>query len=90
MLTSPCAATGKCDEHKHNLFQVRTMKKLFIILAIALMLPASVWGLDDRNRTTETIVADALAQLPAQKSAKFNALMGELAAPGAEGIADMG
>lgn len=66
------------------------MKKLFIILALALMLPASVWGLDDRNRTTETIVADALAQLPAQKSAKFNALMGELAATGAEGIADMG
>ena len=41
---------------------------------------------DARGRATSTIVADALAQLPAELPATYNQVMAELASTGAEGI----
>ena len=41
---------------------------------------------DARNRATATIVADALAQLPAQDQAIYDQVMAEVAATGVEGI----
>ena len=65
------------------------MKKLFIILALAALLPWSVVAQDARMRTSETIVADALNQLPASDKKVFDEVMGELASTGAEGIAQV-
>ena len=65
------------------------MKKLFIILALAAWLPWSVAAQDARMRTSETIIADALNQLPASEKKVFDEVMGELASTGAEGIAQV-
>ncbi len=68
------------------------MKKLILILFAGLLLPL-VSGAqevrDDRQRTTSTIIADALAQLPAETPDLYNELMKELAATGAAGIREM-
>ena len=66
------------------------MKKLFIILSLAVLLPWSVVAQDARMRTSETIVADALNQLPASDKKVFDEVMGELVSTGAEGIAQVG
>ena len=65
------------------------MKKLFIILALAALLPWSVAAQDARMRTSETIIADGLNQLPASEKKAFDTVMGELVSTGAEGIAQI-
>ena len=65
------------------------MKKIFIILALAALLPWSAVAQDARMRTSETIVADALNQLPASDKKVFDEAMGELVSTGAEGIAQV-
>ena len=65
------------------------MKKLFIILALAVLLPWSVVAQDARMRTSETIIADALNQLPASDKKVFDEVLGELVSTGAEGIAQV-
>lgn len=64
------------------------MRKLFIsVLLAALTLPGLSLGAQDaRNRAASTIVADALAQLPASRQNNYNTLMGELAGTGSEGV----
>lgn len=62
------------------------MKKIFITILLAALMPFAAGAQDARQRTAETIVADALAQLPAQTPKAFNSLMQELAATGADGI----
>lgn len=53
----------------------------------ALTLPGMSLGAQDaRNRAASTIVADALAQLPASRQNNYNTLMGELAGTGTEGV----
>ena len=47
---------------------------------------ASINAQDARNRVASTIVADALAQLPAETPAKYNEVLAELVGTGAEGI----
>ena len=65
------------------------MKKLFIILALAVLLPWSAMAQDARMRTSETIIADGLNQLPASEKKTFDTVMGELVSTGAEGIAQI-
>ena len=65
------------------------MKKLFIILALSVLMPWSMVAQDARMRTSETIIADALNQLPASEKKVFDEVMGELASTGAEGIAEV-
>ena len=62
------------------------MKKLFIAILLLALVPFAAGAQDARQRTAETIVADALAQLPAQTPKAFDGLMQELAATGADGI----
>ena len=62
------------------------MKKIIILLALMLMPLAAINAQDARNRTASTVVADALAQLPAEQPATYNQVMAELAATGAQGI----
>ena len=56
--------------------------------ALAALLPAGAAAQqsDARQRTTETIVADGLAQLPAADAKVFNQVLGELAATGSKGV----
>ena len=65
------------------------MKKLFIILALVALMPLSINAQDARQRTAETIIADGLAQLPAERVATYNNVMSELASTGAAGVEAM-
>ena len=62
------------------------MKRIFILLALMLMPFAAINALDARNRDGATVVADALAQLPAGEPAQYNQIMAELAGTGAQGV----
>ncbi len=66
------------------------MKKLLITFCIVALLPLTIKAQDARNRVTSTIIADGLAQLPAPNEKVYNEVMGEMAATGAEGIAELG
>lgn len=65
------------------------MKKLLFILLACCLMPFASEAQDARQRTTTTIIADALAQLPAETSQVYNSLMQELAATGAEGVSEL-
>ena len=60
-----------------------------MILALAALLPWSAVAQDARQRTTATIVADALDQLPASKQKTYDNVMKELASTGADGIVQL-
>lgn len=63
-----------------------------MILALAALLPWSMMAQDSRQRTAATVVADAMAQLPAAKQDVYNQVMNELASVGSDAvvqIADM-
>ena len=63
------------------------MKKIVAIWLLALLpLFGIAQPLDARQRTAETIVADALAQLPVSTPAFFDEVMGEIAATGSRGV----
>ena len=57
-----------------------------IALALAAIMPLSAMAQDARQRTTATVIADALAQMPASTEANYNTVMKDLAATGAEGV----
>ena len=66
------------------------MKRLFVlVIALALMPFASINAQDARNRVATTIVADAMAQLPAKDQKIYNQTMDELAKTGAEGTSKL-
>ena len=64
------------------------MKKYLIILIAAVFFTQaqSLAQTDSRNRTPETVIADALAQMPAKDSRSYSLLMGEMASTGSAGI----
>ena len=64
------------------------MKKYLIILIAAVFFTQaqSLAQTDSRNRTPETVIADALAQMPAKDSKSYSLLMGEMASTGSAGI----
>ena len=62
------------------------MKKIFLSLALAALLPFSAVAQDARQRTTATIIADALDQLPAAKQKTYDSVVKDLASTGADGI----
>lgn len=67
------------------------MKRLIIFILTALTLcnaPLNAQT-DARNRTAETIIADALAQLPTNNHATMTRVMGEIAATGNQGVAQI-
>lgn len=65
------------------------MKKLLIILLACCLVPFATQAQDARQRTATTIIADALAQLPAETPDVYNTLMQELASTGASGISEL-
>ncbi|MDR2144872.1 MAG: DUF1080 domain-containing protein, partial [Tannerella sp.] len=61
------------------------MKKIFISL-FSILLTISVMAQLPGNRSVQTVIADALAQLPSNNQLKYNGLMKDLAGTGEEGI----
>jgi len=53
------------------------------------MLPWLAMAQDNRNRLVSTVIADALAQLPAQDQTLYNSLMSDLAGTGTDGVVKM-
>lgn len=68
-------------------------KRSLSIFLLSLFLSVAAFAqLDSRQRTPQTVISDGLAQLPANTPAKYNEVIGEMAATGAHGvemIADM-
>ncbi len=65
------------------------MKKINNYIALLLVSLFVIGGLTaqtPKNRTTSTIVADVLAQLPAEQTKQYNQLMTDLVATGEEGL----
>ena len=65
------------------------MKKINNYIALLLVCFFAFGGLTaqtPQNRTTSTIVADVLAQLPAKTSKQYNQLMTDLIETGEEGL----
>ncbi|MDR3250478.1 MAG: DUF1080 domain-containing protein [Tannerella sp.] len=63
------------------------MKKIFLTISAALLLCGSMLTAQTpTNRSVRTIVADVLAQLPANNQKSYNELMKDLAGTGEEGI----
>lgn len=71
----------------------KKMKKIFLLITVLALMPfATISAQDARQRTIETVVADALVQLPAETPKVYNEVIAELAATGSKGvemIADM-
>jgi hypothetical protein len=64
------------------------MKKLVsILIMVSLILALSFNGIAQINRTVNTKVADALAQVPTKDYARLNTLMSEVADLKEEGLA---
>ncbi|MDR1331029.1 MAG: DUF1080 domain-containing protein [Tannerella sp.] len=62
------------------------MKKIFLTLFGALLLNGWIEAQLPANRTAATVIADALALLPADNPARYNELMRDLAETGEEGV----
>lgn len=62
------------------------MKKIFNIIVVLLVFAGGVMAQGQINRTNKTIVADVLAQLPANNQEIYNAQFADLASTGDEGV----
>ncbi|MDL2281779.1 DUF1080 domain-containing protein [Parabacteroides sp. OttesenSCG-928-G06] len=62
------------------------MKKINILIAGLLLLSNISFGYAQGNRTTQTIVADVLAQMPAGRQANYNKQLADLASTGEAGV----
>ena len=66
------------------------MKQIkFIILSLCLVFTYSAEAQLAKGRTTSTIIADALAQLPAETPNQYNTVISDLVSTGEEGLLDL-
>ena len=65
---------------------MKHLRYIGLLLAVVLGLNFTATAQDSRNRVASTIVADGLAQLPAQNLDALEQVMSEIAGTGAEGI----
>ena len=61
----------------------------FIIFALCLFMATAIYAQMPQGRTSETIIADALALLPAETPELYNQLMADLISTGEEGLLDL-
>lgn len=62
------------------------MKKVYISIASLLLCGSMLMAQSPANRTSNTVVADVLAQMPADKQAEYNKLISDLSAAGEDGV----
>lgn len=66
---------------------MKNLRYFFVLMLFsAFVLQSSAQTRDSRHRVASTIIADGLAQLPAQNNASYNQVIGEMASTGAEGM----
>lgn len=68
---------------------MKQFKKHIVILTAILFTISIAMAQTPQNRTTSTIVADVLAQLPAQNQPQYNQLMTDLVSTGEEGLLNL-
>ncbi|MBR2249935.1 MAG: DUF1080 domain-containing protein [Prevotella sp.] len=68
------------------MMKAKYSRLLLVILLLTGTLTVIAQQRDSRNRLASTVIADGLTQLPAQNNAKYDQVIGEMAATGAEGI----
>lgn len=61
----------------------------FIIIGLCLLLVSGMQAQMPQGRTTSTIIADALAQLPAETPESYNQTIADLVSTGEEGLLDL-
>lgn len=61
----------------------------FIILFLSLLITAGMQAQLPKGRTQATVIADALAQLPADNQQKYNQIISDLASTGEEGLLEL-
>lgn len=64
----------------------KIMKKIYSLISLFLFISVFVSAQTHINRTAKTIVADVLAQMPAQKSESYNNQLKDLSSTGEEGV----
>ncbi|QRX63408.1 DUF1080 domain-containing protein [Dysgonomonadaceae bacterium zrk40] len=64
-------------------------QKRFLILLLGLLIVSGIQAQLPEGRTKNTIIADALAQLPADTQEQYNRVMTELVSTGEEGLLDL-
>ncbi|GHU89025.1 hypothetical protein FACS1894155_05100 [Bacteroidia bacterium] len=62
------------------------MKKIYSLISFLLLFSLTVSAQVPANRTVKTIVADVLAQMPAQRTNQYNNLIKDLSTTGEEGV----
>ncbi|GHT41113.1 hypothetical protein AGMMS49965_10390 [Bacteroidia bacterium] len=62
------------------------MKKIYSIISVFLLCSFVALAQTPANRTTKTIVADVLAQMPAERTSQYYAQIKELSTTGEEGV----
>jgi len=62
------------------------MKRTYLAIAALMMCASMTMAQSPANRTSKTIVADVLAQMPAQKNGDYNKLMSDLSSTGEQGV----
>ncbi len=62
------------------------MKKVYISIAGLLLCGTMLMAQSPANRTSNTIVADVLAQMPAEQQAEYNKLINDLSSAGEDGV----
>ncbi|KAA6324974.1 hypothetical protein EZS27_025759, partial [termite gut metagenome] len=62
------------------------MKKIYLLLSLLLAFVPTMRAQYSSNRTATTIVADVLAQMPAQSQEVYNKMMSDLSTAGEEGV----
>jgi HEAT repeat protein len=65
------------------------MKKLLLILSVLCITLAPLTGQLPKNRTTSTVIADALTQLPAPDQESYDQTIAALVATGEEGLLEL-
>lgn len=65
---------------------MKHLKYIVLLLAVVLGISFTATAQDSRNRVASTIIADGLAQLPAQNLEALEQVMSEIAGTGAEGV----
>ena len=68
---------------------MKQIKKYIAFLGVFLLMVSGAMAQTPQHRTNSTIVADVLAQLPAQNQSQYNQLMKDLVSTGEEGFMNL-
>ncbi|WP_102409574.1 DUF1080 domain-containing protein [Parabacteroides bouchesdurhonensis] len=65
------------------------MKKIYLSISALFLCGSILMAQTPANRTSKTVAADVLAQMPAQQQAEYNKLIGDLSSAGEDAVATL-